>query len=487
MWPFNNRNDSKPTRKPYIHQKSAFFSDIAPRVFVGWESTSHSIDHYLKSDLRLLRARSRALVRKNTYGKRFVDIIKSNVVGPDGVQVNAQKMMANGKPDARSNNAVEAAFRDWAAAHCDYNGKSSFADMQYTAVACAAQDGEFLFEKVVGPQAGKYGFQLKAIDPELLDIDKHQRTANGEIRMGVEYNLRGRVIRYWFRERNHNGDYQASKTYSIEASRIIHCFLPLYPDQSRGLPWTHSALEATKHLEKYQEGAIVNARASANVFNVLRTSPDDPNVGDEDDPSNPGVMLDNIEPGTTVDIGTKELVNIDPTYPHQMFDAFVKSNLRSIASGLGISYHALSNDLEGVNYSSIRAGVLEDRELFKSYQNWFIRCFIRPVFEEWVGWAYQMGTIILPGGRPVDGDPKSYRVASYQPRRWAWVDPQKDAKANEMYITERLKSRTQIMREQGDDPDTVWAEIAKEQDMLKSLGIQPVEKTTTQPQTEEQV
>lgn len=481
MWPFSRKTGNKPQNTPYLSQKSGFFSSIEGRVFSGWDTSSNSIDYYLKEDLTKLRARSRALVRKNTYGKRFVDIMKSNIVGPNGVQVNAQRMMANGKPDARSNNAVEAAFKDWSQNHCDFFGKSCFADLQNVAIACAAQDGEFLFEKV---QGGKYGYQLKAIDPELLDTTKNTKTKRGEIRMGVEYDSMGRVVRYWFKEKNTNGDYQSASTYSIRADRIIHCFLPLYPDQSRGLPWTHAALEATKHLEKYQEGAIVNARASANTFSVLKSAVGDAYTGDED--AGGGDSFDNVEPGSVVDIGSRDVVNIDPNYPHQMFDDFVKSNLRSIASGLGISYHALSNDLEGVNYSSIRAGVLEDRELFKTYQNWFVRCFIRTVFEEWVLFAYTSGQIILPGGRPVDGAPSTYRAASYQPRRWSWVDPQKDGAANQLSINERLKSRTQIMREQGDDPDAVWAEIAKENEIMASLGVQPTvaEPTETQDQQE---
>jgi lambda family phage portal protein len=309
-------------------------------------------------------------------------------------------------------------------------------------------------------------------------------TKSGEIRMGVEYDGGGRVIRYWFRERNHNGDYQSGKTYSIRAENIIHCFVPQYPDQSRGLPWTHSALEATKHLEKYQESAIVNARASASVFNVLRSDPDDV---DGDDMSSAGIEFGEIEAGSTVDIGTKQLVNVDPTYPHQMFDSFVKANLRSIASGLGVSYHALSNDLEGVNYSSIRAGVLEDREMFKAYQNWFIRCFIRPVFSQFIEAAYMSNQIVMPGGRAVTGKVDDYKPASYQGRRWSWVDPQKDGNANKLAIDERLKSRTQIIREQGDDPDAVWAEISKEQDLMRALNIQPINPKlpAEQPQEEE--
>jgi len=40
------------------------------------------------------------------------------------------------------------------------------------------------------------------------------------------------------------------------------------------------------------------------------------------------------------------------------------------------------------------------------------------------------------------------------------------------------------MREQGDDPDSVWREIARDQDMMKQLGIAPIA-SPDQPETEE--
>jgi len=112
-----DRFKKKNTPASHIMQKSGFFSSITPRVLSGWESSSHSIDYYLKQDLVNLRARSRALVRKNPYGNRFIDVIKSNIVGPEGVAVSAQKSNSAGKPDKRSNDAVERAWKDW----CNFN------------------------------------------------------------------------------------------------------------------------------------------------------------------------------------------------------------------------------------------------------------------------------------------------------------------------------------------------------------------------------
>lgn len=450
--------------------RSGFFSNDSDRFFTGWDTQSSSIDYYLRSELTKIRARSRELVRKNSYGKRYIEILKSNIVGPYGVKISAQRQTARGKLDKQANDAVEKAFNDWAMYHCDFHGKASFVDMQNMAIACAGQDGEFIYEI---KSTGKYGIQLKAIDAELLDIQKNELTAQGEIRLGIEYDREGRVIFYHFRERDHNGSYYSGRSYKIRAEYIFHGFIPLFPDQSRGLPWNHAGLESSKHLEKYQEGAIVNARASANTFTAISSEGGDNFEGDEEEGEE---QFQNVEAGSILNIGNRKITNIDPDYPHQMYADFVKSNLRSISSAWGISYHSLSNDLEGVNYSSIRAGVLEDRELFKMLQNWFIRSFVRPVFELWVARAYISNLILLSGGSAVTGDLQSYKKAHYQPRRWAWVDPQKDMTANKMYIDERLKSRSQIMREQGDEPEDVWAEIAKEEQYMNQLGLQPITK-----------
>jgi len=121
---------------------------------------------------------------------------------------------------------------------------------------------------------------------------------------------------------------------------------------------------------------------------------------------------------------------------------------------------------------------LEDREVFKGLQNWFIRCFIRPGFlEEWLLWAWTK-KIITIGSRPLSRPVDDYMLAHYQGRRWAWVDPQKDGNANKLAIDNRLKSRSQIMRESGDDPESVWREIQHEEEIMRELGIQPIPENT---------
>ena len=459
-------------------RSAGFGSNDAGRLLTGWETSSSTIDYYLQSELRQLRARSRKLVRANPYGKRYINVLKSNIIGKDGVKVQAKALdLAGKKLDYLANTAIESAFADWAKYHCDHMGRMSFVDLQNMAISCAGQDGEFLFRKRYG---GKYGYQLQAIDPELLDIQKSHRTPNGEIRLGVEYDDEGRVVRYHFRRpdayRQMSGGYDSGDEYWVDASEIIHGFVNEWPDQSRGVPWLHASLERAKHLEKYDEAAIVNARAGASTMGIISGPAGEGYTGDEEGTGEyAGDTIDSFETGAVKDIGDRTWHTVDPDYPHQMYADFVKANLRAVASGLGISYHSISNDLEGVNYSSIRAGVLEDREIFKGLQEWFIRSFVQPVYDDWLVHAQTGGKILINGRFPLKGLVDAYRPADFQGRRWDWVDPAKDGAANQMGIDNLTKSRSQIIRESGRDPETVFREIQSEGELLDSLGLAPVQ------------
>jgi capsid protein len=66
-----------------------------------------------------------------------------------------------------------------------------------------------------------------------------------------------------------------------------------------------------------------------------------------------------------------------------------------------------------------------------------------------------------------------YAAAIFQGRRWEWVDPQKEATAKEKLYNLKVTSLSQIIRERGDDPEVVFAEIAEENEKLNALGITP--------------
>lgn len=460
---------------PHLTQKRSFFSGDVDRLLNGWTTDNSAIDEYLASDLDNLRARSAELVRLTPHGKKYTKLMKDNLIGPNGVVIQAQSKRRIGRDfelDSLANEAIEKAFKDWCQKdNCDVQGKKSWIGFQNLAASTLPHSGEFLIEMLEGRQYGKYGFQLRFISPAELDITKNELTATGEIRLGVEYNDLGRPIQYHFKKVKRLNNVRKSLEYTVVARNIIHGFVEDWADQSRGIPWMHAGLATAKSLEKYDESVMVAARYGASSALFLSSKGDDTYEGDEDGEGEfQDTTLDNVEAGSIHDIGDRELQEFDPKYPHELYGPFRKSTLQSTSSGWGVSYHSLSNDLEGVNYSSIRSGVIEDRDSFKGLQNWLIEVLIQPVYERFLVNAILNARITI-GIRPLQRPVTEYFDAYYQGRRWAWVDPQKDGNANDQSIENKTKSRSEIIRETGRDPESVWNEIEREDKLLKDKGL----------------
>ena len=62
-------------------------------------------------------------------------------------------------------------------------------------------------------------------------------------------------------------------------------------------------------------------------------------------------------------------------------------------------------------------------------------------------------------------------ACNWLPTKWDWVDPLKDANAEIAQIEAGLKSRTQAIAERGYDAEQVDAEIARERDRERRLGL----------------
>nr|WP_246729193.1 phage portal protein [Methylosinus sp. RM1] len=116
---------------------------------------------------------------------------------------------------------------------------------------------------------------------------------------------------------------------------------------------------------------------------------------------------------------------------------------REIAAGLGVPYEQLTGDLSSVNYSSIRAGLVEFRRRVEALQhNVVVHQFCRPVWRRFVTTEYLAGRLEAPG---FERDPEPYLSASWLPPKVEWVDPLKDVQAEILAIGAGLMSRRQAV------------------------------------------
>lgn len=460
-------------RRPRSHAgRRTFAAAQTTNLTASWTTSPVTIDNALKSGLTPLRARSREQSYNNDYARRFINMVKSNVIGPQGIVLRSQVQFGKGKPDSAARDAIEGAWRRWGRS-CDVSGRLTWKEMQRLLTATVAIDGE----AIVRVHRGRFndaGIALEVIDPQLLDVNfDHEGEGGLHVKMGVEMDRLKRPIAYHFiaPAKSSNATYWSSGGHIVvPAGEIFHLYVQEYPGQTRGVPWMATALMRMGMLNGYEEAALVNARVGASKLGVIVTE-DGEYVGDDVD-SDGAALVDGGDPGSWFNLAPGESIEgYDPTYPNGEFPDFVKACLRGIASGLGVHYNILANDLEGVSYSSIRQAVIEDQEVWKGMQEWIVDTFISRLFESWMDEALINGAIDI-NGTPLRYEGYSrYRRASWQPRRWPWIDPLKDVQANIAAIDAGLRSRSDVIREQGGDPKDVWSEVERENELLDQYGV----------------
>lgn len=470
----------QPEVKP-IPQKRAFHAAKVDRLTASWFTTANSINTELRSDLNKLRMRSRDLVKNNDYAKKFINLCVTNIVGPNGFNLQARVENAPGQPDQLANTAIELAFYNWAKrGSCDITGKMGFADLQRAVIRGAASDGEYLVRIVRGKAAGNaYHFALQVLDIDRLNTNLNQNATNSSnaIVMGIELDTYRRPIFYHVLTSHPNGATGTHRTSErIPAADILHDFIPENPEQVRGVPWMSASMLSLHHMGEFEQSALLAARKGADTLGFF-VSPDgsppmveDMSGGESITVSVPG-SYDTLPEGY-------DFRAYDSRYPDAMIGEFSKSYLRRIASGLNVAYNGLANDLEGVNFSSIRSGVIDERDQWMTQQGWFIEAFMVPVYNEWLRLSLLAGAITMPNGSPLPASKlDKFLEHQWQGRRWQWVDPMKDIEAARLAVKSGIASPQMIAAQNGVDVEDVIASIVQFEKQVAAAGVSMIDYT----------
>lgn len=502
------RADRERQRRNVFVNLRAFDGAKHDHLTFGWKATNASADHDIRAALDTLRARSRSLAQNNDYMRKFLRMVSGNVVGPKGFLFKsfARDILPDGseQPDDAARDVIERHYARWCSPKggADITGRDSLAGLLKLGAKAVARDGEYLYRKLRGAAArNPYGFALQMLDVDRLDVQRNGEFNGNEVCMGVEFDAVGMPVAYHLLTQHPGGlTYVMPKGQRYErvpAADILHGFIADRPEQRRGVPWAHTAMLRLEMLGKFQTAALVAARKGAETVGVLtRTTdadvpnPGEPAIGERD--AETGQAYETSLPGTWETLPTGySMQAYESRYPDQVFGQFVKDALRGVASGLGVAYNGIANDLEGVNFSSIRAGVIEERECWTELQNWFIEQLVTPVFLEWLSLGLLGGAITFPAGAalPASKIDKFY-PHTFTGRRWQWVDPEKDAQANILAVQNGWTTNEKVAAERGEDfwdnvealqAEQVWA---AEHDVKLGKPVAPAPAQPLQPPAE---
>lgn len=455
----------KSKAKGHEVKKRSFKAVQSNRLTLDWVTSCLSQDGELRGNLATLRNRSRDLERNNEWVKGFLRSLENNVLGEKGIGLQVRSREANGQLDELANTRIETAWKQWSRrGMCDVTGKHSLCDLMRLALRSIARDGEVLIRLIRETS----GLKIQVLEADLLDESYFSKTDEGnEIRFGIEFDQYRRPVAYHMLG-NHPGDSQFSADFKrrvrIPADEILHPFRTERAEQSRGIPWLVSSMNRLRMLDGYAEAELVAARTGAAKMGFFTKKTEDGWNGEIDDDGN--LSMD-ASPGTIEELPKGvEFQEWSSNHPNSGYGQFVKSCLRGVATSLGISYNALSNDLEGVNYSSIRAGVLEEREVWKAVQRFLIQHVLEPIFEEWLTIELLSGRLGLPYSKFW-----KFNVPEFRGRRWSWVDPKKDMEAAILGIQNRVRPLRDIVADNGDDIHEVLQKIRDDEELASNLGI----------------
>lgn len=465
-------------------RQRAFAAAQVGRLYADWMASATSADAELRTGYRRMIDRSRSLERDNDYVRGFLGDVEDNVVGAirEDLTVNAGEYQRSkdgryslgpdGTPvwlsDKVANFLIFEAWQEWSRKGvCTVCGRYSWRDVKRLAVRATARDGNFLARKITGAAAGnRFGFAIQMWEIDHLDLEK-QRLPSGkenEIRFGIEFDGHRRPIAYWLRAR-HPGDYSGpGQSLRVSAAEVYHLFLSERAEQSIGIPWIVSGITRLRQLGAFEEAAVIAARIGASKAGFFKTSGQGEYTGER---GADGRAQMTVEPGQFEELPQGwEVSPWNPEYPNIDTGHFRKAMLMGVACGLRRAYPNFARDLEGVNYSSARVGVIDERETWKGLQLTFAEHLCEPVFSDWLEASMLMGAVALPMAKFA-----KFNRPRFKSRRWPWVDPLKDMEAAKSGIALRITSRDEIIEERGGDRDDVFLANLDDEKFAESIGL----------------
>ena len=419
-----------------------------------------------------LRAKSRDLVRRNAWAAAGIEAFVANAIGTG---IKPQSMVQ----DQATREAIHSLWWDWCE-QADAAGLTDFYGLQALATRAMLEGGEALVRlRYRRTEDGlPVALQIQVLEAEHLPTTMNRDLPGGNvIRAGIEFDRLGRRVAYHL-YRSHPNDGLLAPMSSpggfdavrVDASEVIHLFRPLRPGQIRGEPWLTRALVKLNELDQYDDAELVRKKTAAMFAGfITRMAPEDNLMGESAADAN-GVAMAGMEPGTLQILEPGEDIKFSaPADVGSSYAEFMRQQFRAVAAAMGITYEMLTGDLTQVNYSSIRAGLLEFRRRCEALQHGVIvHQLCRPIWRAWMDQAVLEGAIDLPGYRK---EKRQYQSAKWIPQGWSWVDPQKEFNAMKLAIRAGLMSRSEAISGNGYDAEDVDREIAADNARADELGL----------------
>lgn len=411
-------------------------------------------------------ARARDLERNSDIANGIISAWIRNTVGR-GFTLQAKTA------DEKLNTRIERLWRVWCKArNCDVNGVQTFHEMIRAAVQRKYVDGGILIAKVY-TSIGILPFQLQLIEVDELDaaaVLPHDK--NHIVVDGIEVNHFGRPVGYHIKQYQPDGNPGVqSRFYPVDD--IIFYFSKTRPSQVREMSQLAHTISRIRDITSYMEAVSVKERVAAclSVFITKKLPSGGVGRGSRAGPlpGSAGYSGVNLTPGMMTELQPGEdIAVVNPANQGGSATDFVRLQQRLSGAGQGLSYESTSRDMSQVNYSSARQGLIEDERTYGIEQDNLIEHVLSEVYETFVISAILAGQLDIPG---FWSNPQLHLAHVWVPQGRKWIDPQKEAGANQTALKTGQRTYQQICMEQGRDWKEVIDEISQAQSYALGKGV----------------
>ncbi|QUG75865.1 phage portal protein [Erwinia sp. E602] len=429
---------------------------------LGAAYIDYNLNAMINTRLQSLVIESRTLVTHNPIANKYCRESANAVAGADGIYIRPNiTMYEDENENIKLSQELERRFDNWSEdpAAFDICGSLNFASFQNLLEYERASTGE-CFVRIHKRDTGLY---VELIQGSRVPINNNKLLDDGRyVSNGIEFSPEGKPIAYYISRYNPSTySYEYSNPERVEASEILHYFIPQQAKQERGLPDILPGKELLRELDSFLEASLITKKIGSAVMAFIEND-----LGNKDEDNvdlNQGVPNyfenETLEPGSIVELNAGQtLKDFNPKAATDGVKDYVDQQLTLIAISLGITKQSLTGDTAGASYSAAR---LSDKIQLNTYQtriNQLKYRVLKPLYRIWL--SYELLNNNDLGLSFSDFD--SLLEAQYHSQRQVSLDPLKDAQYETLLLSYGLKSKAEIIAESGRDPAVIFAQIEAE-------------------------
>lgn len=425
----------------------------------GWRPSGTNANQEIRVGGTRLRENARDMVRNNPYASRAKFAIASNVVGT-GIIPNVVA-----KNTRVAERLEELLIEHFDTSACDANGVTNLYGLQNQVMGAVVESGECLVR--MRPRRRVDGlplpFQLQVMEPDYLDLLKDGPLENGNFAVqGIEFDKSGRIVGYHLYD-EHPGEtrhFATNKSHLVPADMIAHVYRVDRPGQVRGVSWYAPVIFRLRDFTDFTDAQLMRQKIAA-CFAAFITGESEETSELTDTTDESGRLLEQFEPGMIERLRPGESVEFGTPPPVSDFSQYSSVTLHEIAAGLGISYEALTGDLQGVNFSSGRMGWLEFQRNIDSWR----QTMLEPQLNNKIGSWFLKSAVLM--GESISREVK----IKWTPPRREMISPKDEIPYMAQAVRSGFMTRSEVVRRAGYDPIKLDQEVADDNARQDSLGL----------------